>query len=90
RTLDAGLEKALWARLKLMGRSLMRRAPVGVTLTAPGFGTLVGKAQEPQVTLTGTPGELLLFAFGRQRSARVEASGDPDLVAQLRNAQLGL
>ncbi len=90
RALDAGLEQALWSRLKLMARSLMRRAPVGVTLTAPGFGTVVGKAQQPQVTLTGAPGELLLFAFGRQGSTRVDASGDPDLVARLRHAQLGL
>ena len=90
RVLDPDLERALWSRLKLMARSLMRRSPVGVELAAPGFGTLRAKAGEPHVRLTGAPGELLLFAFGRQGAARVEASGDPDLVAGLRDARLGL
>lgn len=90
RALDPELEKALWSRLKVMARSLMRKAPAGVTLTAPGFGSVVAKAGDPQVTLTGAPGELLLYAFGRQGAARVEASGDPDLVTKLREAHLGL
>lgn len=90
RTLDPGLEKALWSRLKMMARPLLRRSPVGVTLVAPGFGEVPAKSGEPGVTVTGGPGELLLFAFGRQAASRVETAGDPDAVAQLRHAHLGL
>lgn len=90
RVLDAGLERALWSRLKMMGRTLMRRSPVGVTLRAPGFGEVTARAGEPHVTVTGGPGELVLFAFGRQAATRVETDGDPQAISQLRQAQLGL
>jgi hypothetical protein len=43
------------------------------------------------VTVTGEPSELLLFAFGRQRVARVELEGEPDAVTTVRDTrQLGL
>lgn len=90
RTLEPGLERALWSRLKTMGRALMRRSPVGTTLRAPGFGEVAARSGEPVVTVTGAPGELVLFAFGRQDATRVETQGDPDAVARLRQAQLGL
>ena len=40
------------------------------------------------VTITGTPGELALFAYGRK--ARVELSGDEAAVAAVREARFGL
>ncbi|HET9075614.1 MAG TPA: TIGR03085 family metal-binding protein [Acidimicrobiales bacterium] len=90
RWLDPGFEQALWSRLKTMARVLFRRSPVGVTLAAPGYGEVAAKAGEPRVTLTGPPGELLLFAFGRQAATRVETAGDPAAVTRLRQASLGL
>ena len=36
RSLPSGLEAALWGNLKLAGRLLLRRVPVGVELLAPG------------------------------------------------------
>lgn len=90
RRLDPGLEQALWSRLKMMARALLRRSPVGVTLRAPGFGEVEAKSGDPRVTVTGSPGELVLFAFGRQAAARVDTEGDPDACARLRQAQLGL
>ncbi|HET6966037.1 MAG TPA: TIGR03085 family metal-binding protein [Acidimicrobiales bacterium] len=89
RSLDPGLERMLWSRVKFMARMLRGRSPVGVTLKAPGFGEVVGKPGEPHVTVTGAPAELLLFVFGRQGAARVELDGDPAAVAQLRQAKLG-
>ncbi|MCZ0995811.1 hypothetical protein O1L44_25940 [Streptomyces noursei] len=44
----------------------------------------------PVVTVTGEPGELTLFAFGRLDAAKVELDGDEDAVAKLRAAQLGV
>lgn len=90
RSLEAGLEGMLWSRTKLMARMLRGRSPVPVTLRSPGFGEVVGKPGEPHVTVTGAPGELLLFVFGRQKAARVETEGDPGAVAQLLEAKLGM
>jgi hypothetical protein len=42
------------------------------------------------VTVTGEPGELLLFAYGRQEAARVELEGDKDAVERALAARLGL
>lgn len=89
RSLDAGLERMLWSRVKFMARMLRGRSPVGVTLKAPGFGEVVAKPGDPHVTVTGGPAELLLFVFGRQGAARVELEGDPAAAAQLRQAKLG-
>jgi uncharacterized protein (TIGR03085 family) len=90
RSLDSGEERALWARLAPMARLVRRRLPVGVTLEAPGFGRVEARPGEPHVTVTGPPGELLLFVSGRQGSARVHASGPPDARTRLEAARLGL
>ena len=63
-------------------------APRWVILRRPdGTSRTVG-ARTPVVTVTGPPGELLLFAFGRQDHARVDLDGEPDAVAALRHAPL--
>jgi uncharacterized protein (TIGR03085 family) len=38
---------------------------------------------DTEVTLTGAPMELLLFAFGRRDHAQVDVTGDPDAVSAL-------
>jgi hypothetical protein len=40
--------------------------------------------------LSGDPGELLLFLFGRQRAARVDVTGPEDLVNRLSRARFGV
>lgn len=90
RALDPAEEHALWGRLGPMAKLARRRLPAPVTLDAPGFGTVNVGAGEPHVTVTGPPGELLLFMFGRQDVARVDASGPPDAVERLKAARLGL
>ena len=90
RVLDAAEEAVLWSRLGLMGRILLRRAPVGVELVSPGHGRSRPKAGDVSVTVTGPPSELLLFAFGRQAQSRVSLDGDEVSVERLRTASLGL
>lgn len=90
RSLDPGEERVLWSRLRWLSLLARRRVPGGLTLVAPGFGRYVVRPGTPQVTLTGRPGELLLFMVGRQRAAEVEADGPPDAQAALRDARLGL
>ncbi|MDQ2728406.1 MAG: TIGR03085 family metal-binding protein [Actinomycetota bacterium] len=90
RLLDSGEEAVLWARLGLLGRVLLRGAPVGVELVSPGHGRSRPKAGDVSVTVTGPPSELVLFAFGRQAQARVSLDGDGMSVERLRTAPLGL
>ena len=70
-----------------MGRLLGRSAPVGMILDS-GHGRITAKDGKGgrSVTVHGTPGELLLFAFGRQSVADVELDGSPADIAALRGA----
>ncbi len=90
RRLDARSERLLWARLRWLSLLARRRVPCGLTLEAPDVGRVVVRSGEPHVTLTGRPGELVLFMTGRQRAADVEADGPADAEAALRGARLGL
>ncbi|MFF2806972.1 TIGR03085 family metal-binding protein [Streptomyces sp. NPDC058000] len=90
RELDPVFEDALWARLERAARVLGRKAPVGVVLRRPDGQTAVAHRGTPVVTVTGEPGELTMFAFGRLEAADVQLDGDEDAVAKLREAQLGV
>ncbi|MGW3246377.1 TIGR03085 family metal-binding protein [Streptomyces sp. NPDC001070] len=90
RELDPVFADLLWSRLERSARLLGRKAPVGIVLRRPDGRTAVAHRGTPVVTVTGEPGELLLFAFGRQDSARVETEGDKDAVARLYDARLGI
>lgn len=90
RELDPVFADVLWARVEKTARMLGRRAPVGLVLRRPDGQTAVAHKGAPVVTVTGEPGELLLFAAGRQDAARVELDGDKDALARLHTAELGL
>ncbi len=89
RDLDPVFENVLWARLEKAARLLGRRSPVGLVLRRPDGRTAVAHRGAPVVTVTGQPGELTLFAFGRQAVARVDLEGDKDTIAQVTEARLG-
>lgn len=89
RKLDDDLGKLLWIRLGMMGRLLVRNAPAGVAVESP-MGTKTLKSGSKTVTVKGDPGELVLWAFGRGKAARVDFAGDADEVAKLSQANLGL
>ncbi|MFI0262245.1 TIGR03085 family metal-binding protein [Streptomyces sp. NPDC017056] len=90
RELDPVFSDVLWSRLEKMARLLGRRSPVGLVLRRPDGRTVVAHRGTPVVTVTGEPGELLLFAFGRQAVADTELDGDKDAVAKALEAKLGL
>ncbi|MDQ1011381.1 uncharacterized protein (TIGR03085 family) [Streptomyces sp. V4I23] len=90
RDLDKVFENVLWSRLEKGARLLGRRSPVGLVLRRPDGRTAVAHRGTPVVTVTGEPGELLLFAFGRQDATRVDLEGDMDAIARVREAQLGV
>lgn len=91
RALSPELEDALWGSLKGMARLMLRRAPTGVVLVAPDHGREeVRKAtKHGSVTLTGSPGELVLYLSGRQRVADVEVTGPPEAVEAMAAAEFG-
>ncbi|MFJ2742269.1 TIGR03085 family metal-binding protein [Streptomyces sp. NPDC087440] len=90
RVLDPVFADALWARVEKLGRVLGRKSPVGLVLRRPDGQTAVAHRGTPVVTVTGDPGELILFAFGRQDHASVELEGDKDATLRLHEARLGL
>ena len=68
---------------------MVKKVPATIVISSPGrvdkeLGT------GPRLTLTGEPGELIMFGAGRQGAARVEISGDQGLAAQLRAAPFGV
>ncbi|MFI1288151.1 TIGR03085 family metal-binding protein [Streptomyces sp. NPDC020792] len=91
RELDPVFQETLWSRLERTARLLGRGIPTGLVLRRPDGRTAVAHRGTPVVTVTGEPSELLLFAFGRQGTARVETVGDQDAITKLSEAkQLGL
>jgi uncharacterized protein (TIGR03085 family) len=99
RAMDQDVEALLWGRIARQGRLMFRRAGVGVRVRRPsgsGASPRAGDAERlvrpgsPEVTITGEPSELVLFAFGRKEHARVELSGDEAARDRLRQAKLGI
>ncbi|MFE9660496.1 MULTISPECIES: TIGR03085 family metal-binding protein [unclassified Streptomyces] len=91
RPLDPVFSDSLWSRLERTARLLGRKLPVGVVLRRPDGQTVVAHRGTPVVTVTGEPGELLMFAFGRQDAASVDLAGDQEAVEKLHGAkQIGI
>ncbi|MDG9703973.1 TIGR03085 family metal-binding protein [Streptomyces sp. DH37] len=90
REIDPVFADALWRRLETTARAYGRRCPVGLVLRRTNGQVAVARKGAPVVTATGEPGELLLFASGRQDAARVELEGDEKAVERVRGAKLGL
>ncbi|MEO6996714.1 MAG: TIGR03085 family metal-binding protein [Terracoccus sp.] len=92
RNLSTELQQALWATLKSTSKLMLRKAPTGVVLIANGLGRHAAKAPGSggTVVVRGPVGELLLFAFGRERVAKVTFEGNDDDVAALRAADFGV
>ncbi|QNE77956.1 TIGR03085 family protein [Streptomyces finlayi] len=90
RVLDPVFADVLWSRLERTARLMGRRSPVGLVLRRPDGQTAVARKGSPVVTVTGEPGELLMFVSGRQDTAKVGLEGDEDTVARLQLSQLGM
>ena len=90
RKLDSETEAALWKRLRLMGRVMARRVPVGMAVDAPGYGRTTLRRGRPVVTGRGEPSEIILLVFGRGRHARLDYDGDEISIERVRHANFGL
>jgi len=90
RRLDAGTERALWDRVRVMGPGLTARARgLGVVVEAPGGRRATLRPVGQRVVVRGSPGELLLWLFGRRQVADVELVGSAEACSRARTARLG-
>jgi uncharacterized protein (TIGR03085 family) len=90
RALDAGYADALWAELVKQAAILYRGVDLGIVLVRPDGPRHVAKRAPVSVAVIGEPGELLMHAHGRGAHALVTFEGQPDAVALLESADIGL
>jgi uncharacterized protein (TIGR03085 family) len=92
RTLTPELEAALWRNVRRGSRYLGRRLrDAGLEIEWAGTSELLRvRPGEPTARLSGPPGELLLYLFGRQSAARVEVTGPAEAVAAVHRARFGM
>lgn len=90
RTLDPVYSQALWVELVKRSAILYRGVDLGIVLVNPSGPRHVAKRAPVSVAIIGDPGELLLHANGRIGQALVSFEGQPDAVALLQTADVGL
>jgi len=87
----AAVEAVLWKNLQRAHRLLLRKVKgVRVDLVAPGREPIHAGHGDAVVTITGRPGEVVLYLLGRRGAARVEVSGPEEARAALEDADLGI
>jgi uncharacterized protein (TIGR03085 family) len=92
RALSPELEAALWRNVRRGSRYLGRRLR-GAGLEVEWTRTnerLRARPGEPTARLSGVPGELLLYLFGRNRAAQVHVTGPADAVAAVHRTHFGM
>ncbi|NUT71962.1 TIGR03085 family metal-binding protein [Pseudarthrobacter sp. C4D7] len=90
RALDEAYSDALWDELVKRAAILYRGVDLGIVLVHPSGPRHVAKRAPVSVAIVGEPGELLMHAHGRTRHALVTFEGQPDAVALLQSAEVGL
>jgi hypothetical protein len=71
-----------------VSRIALRGARAGVVARMPGADPVTLRSGEPVVTLTGDPGEIVLWVSGRD-AVELQFDGDPQAVGELRVLQRG-
>jgi len=93
RALEPAMDDALWANVRGGARFLARRVSGAGLDVHRGSGSapmVRARRGDPVVHLSGDPGELLLFLFGRQAVADVELTGPAAAITAVRGAHLGM
>jgi uncharacterized protein (TIGR03085 family) len=89
RELDAATVSAVSRPLPLLGRIGLSKVPARVSLRTPDGKSSVTGGKGSEVVVTGEPGELLMFAFGRN-AVHADFSGDAEDIAAVKAAKRGL
>ncbi|WP_446663454.1 TIGR03085 family metal-binding protein [Flexivirga sp. B27] len=85
-------QTALWKILPRIGRMTMRNVRTGVVADCPGYGRRSlrsPKDDHGSVVLTGSPGEVLLYVFGRAAVTDVQLDGSDADIEAFRATTLG-
>ena len=92
RTNEQAMDEALWGNVRRAPWFLARRLRgAGLELQWAGTAqTVRARRGEPTARIAGSPGELLLYLFGRQDSAHVEVGGPAAAVEAVRRARFGM
>ena len=92
RSLTPAMDAALWRNVRRGSHHLSRRLEAcGLEIEWAGTEERVAvRPGEPTARLSGAPGELLLYVFGRQDAAQVEVRGPPEAVAAVRRTHFGM
>ncbi len=92
RDLTPAMDAGLWRNVRRGGRFLSRRLRgCGLEVEWAGRGERATvRPGSPAALLSGSPGELLLYLFGRQAAAQVEVSGPAEAVAAVRRTHFGM
>ena len=92
RSLTSAMDAALWRNVRRGSHYLSRRLEAcGLEIEWAGTDERVTvRPGEPTAGLSGAPGELLLYVFGRQDAAQVEVSGPPEAVAAVHRTHFGM
>ena len=92
RTNERAMDEALWRNVSLAPWFLARRLRgAGLELQWAGTAqTVRARRGEPTARIAGSPGELLLYLFGRQGAAHVEVSGPEAAVTAVRRTRFGM
>jgi len=92
RSNHADFDAALWRNATRTPWILTRRLRhVGLEIEWAGTDKRVrARRGEPAARLVGSPGELLLYLFGRRAAAHVDITGDPAAVAAVHEARFGM
>lgn len=89
RTLSKQDQDALWLPLRAMGRMLVRKAGVPVTLRRTDTDATAVLKRGKGAVVIGLPSELLLFCYGREQS-HVQLAGDEAAIDRLKAADKGI
>jgi uncharacterized protein (TIGR03085 family) len=92
RTSERALDEALWRNVSRAPWYLARRLRgAGLELAWAGTArTVRARRGEPTARITGPPGELLLYLFGRQGAAQVEVTGPSAAIEAVRRTHFGM
>ena len=92
RSLSPAMDAALWRNVRRGSHYLSRRLrSCGLQLEWVGTDERVTVLRgEPTARLSGAPGELLLYVFGRQNASQIEVIGPPEAVAAVRRTHFGM
>jgi uncharacterized protein (TIGR03085 family) len=83
-------QRAIWSKLRLAARLTMRSMPGPVEVVWPSHGRFSVGRGPARVVVTGDPVELALLAFGRQRVAQVDYTGEPGDIEAVRTAKVAI